>query len=326
MRPVFAIVVVLLTVTAGCSAGSSGESPATDQVDTTPTSTPTPTTTATELPPITLTPEPEVQNPWRKAPIVVATRYENESDREYTARIREAIQFWQTDGAAHPTWEPAFVVRPDAADPDIVVEFKSTIDRCELDHPGTATGCASVLRPDSSPSHPEVIEIVPQETQYQNRELLKHEFGHVLGLRHGDEPIDVMDRSFVPFSRFRAASYDVFVEYPSDFAGEDRSRDQIRHAFDYYEAGAGEWMDANVTFEFTAERADADITITVTRQSPAGSQFDARGRAIYLNGLPHSRHAWHVGYWMGFLFGAEEPADLPPAFDEPQVDDREDWW
>lgn len=326
MRTGVALAVVLVLLVAGCTGGSTGGG----QVETEETpETPSPAETAapTTTPNPTTTTEPPPENPWGKEPVVVGVRHHGDADRVYTPLVRDAVRYWETEGARYATWEPAFSVEPNASDPDVVVSFQSSIDRCELDHPGRVVGCASVLRPNSRPEDPEVIEVVTGHTNYVTRETVKHEFGHLLGLVHGDEPVDVMDEPFVPFSKSRPnATYHVSIEYPGSYAGERTSRRQVRHALDYYEAGAEGWMDGSATFEVTSDRAEADVAIVVTKRSPAGSEADFRAGTIYLNGLLPTRHAWHVGYWLGFLFGATDVDDLPPAFDEPQVDDREDWW
>lgn len=328
-RRLLLLVLAGSVVVAGCSGtgGSGGATPSESPTLATP-ATPSPPATTAE-PAATATPTdetPRVDNPWGHAPVVVGVRYANDSLPDQSGLVSDAVRFWETDGEEHATWEPSFEVDPDAADPDIVVEFKDEIDRCELDHPGRVAGCATVLGPDSDPAHPEVVEVVPGETRYYTREILKHEFGHVLGLYHGDEPIEVMDRSFVPFSRYRAATYRVHLDYPNDYAGEGRSRANVRNALDYYEGGAEGWMQTNVTFEFTDEEGAADVRIQVSKRTPAGSVADFRERTIRLDGLPPTRHGWHVGYWLGFLFGADEVEELPPAFDEPESDDRRDWW
>lgn len=323
MRTRLALSAVLVLLVAGCGGASTGGTP----VETSGPTTSTPFGTATEVPTTTATTEPSPDNPWGKAPIVVGVRYPDDASRDYTPLVEDAVRYWESEGAAYATWAPDFSVEPDASNPDVVVSFRPEIDRCQLDHPGRVVGCASLLRPTSQPDDPEVVEVVTGRTNYDTRETLKHEFGHVLGLAHGDEPLDVMDEPFVPFSRSRAnATYHVYLDFPSDLAGEDASRRQVRHALDYYESGAGGWMDGNATFEFTSDPADADVSVVVTRRSPAGSAADFGSGAIHLNGLPTSRHAWHVGYWLGFLFGASGVDDLPPAFDEPDVDDREEWW
>lgn len=329
MQARFLAVVLVLIVLSGCS--GTGES----LPETTPESTAVGTPTVSQSAPTTAVPSTSAtrtteadtpENPWNKAPIVVGIRYDNDSYPDRSRLVSDAVRFWETDGEPYATWKPSFEVEPDATNPDVVVEFKDRIDRCELDHPGRVAGCASVLRPRSDPEHPEVIEVVPGTTRYYTREILKHEFGHVLGLEHGDEPIDVMDRSFVPFSRDRSATYHVYIEHPDGYAGDDRSRENIRHALDYYEEGAEGWMRSNVTFEYTDDEGAADVRVEVSKRSPAGSVSDFRARTIRLDGLPSSRHGWHVGYWIGFLFGADSIEELPPAFDEPNLDDRQDWW
>lgn len=324
-----AVVLALSMLAAGCS--GSGESlpdtpPEPTTVETATTPQPAPTTAESTEAATRTTVADTPDNPWEKAPIVVGIRYENDPYQDRSGLVSDAVRFWETDGADYATWEPSFEVDPDATDPDILVEFKDGIDRCELDHPGRVAGCATVLRPDYEPAHPEILEVVPGETRYHTREILKHEFGHILGLGHGDEPIEVMDRSFVPFSRYRAATYSVHIDYPNGHAGDDRSRENVRNALDYYEDGAEGWMQTNVTFEYAEVKESADIRIEVTKRSPAGSVADFRARTIRLDGLPSTRHGWHVGYWLGFFFGADEVEELPPAFDEPNVDDRRDWW
>lgn len=321
MERLLPIAVVAVVLLAGCSG-----SPAGDATEASP-EPPVPTTAGpTETPRATPAPTPVPDNPWGKEPIVVAVRYDNASLGDHTALVADAIRYWETEGAPYADWAPAFELAPDATDPDIVVAFTARISRCELDHPGRVAGCASVLNASAHPASPEVVEVVPQRTRYYTRETIKHEFGHILGLRHGEEPVDVMDREFVPFSRYRAADYRVYVGYPADYVGESRSRENIRRALEYYDGGAEGWLPANVSFSFTDEPSAADITVVVTTRSPARSTADFRARTVTLNGLLFDRHGWHVGYWIGFFFGAEEAADLPPAFDEPETDDRVDWW
>jgi hypothetical protein len=321
---------VLLIVLAGCSGSSppGGESettetavPATEPgttVSTSPISTPT---TTKETP----TPEP-VDNPWGKKPIVVGIRNDAHSEN-HTAQVIDAVEYWNTKGREYATWTPAFEVQPDADDPDIVVEFTSKIERCGLEHPGTTLGCAKVLSPDSYPSSPEIVEIVTGQASDELQLTLRHEFGHTLGLYHGNEPTDIMGEEAERFwEKDPDGPYKVHIEFKGGWKAKRLSKEQIQHALDYYESGADGWLEENVSFETTDNRYEADLTIVVRKASDPKSTVNYRTNTITLEGLPHTRHGWHVGYWLGFLFGETDVEELPPPFDEPRVDDRENWW
>lgn len=321
---------VLILLLAGCSGsgGPSGNSEAAQtaaqttesEAATEPTTTASPTTTQG-----TSTPEP-VDNPWGKSPIVVGIRNDANSEN-YTAQVIAAVEYWNTEGQEYATWNPEFEVEPDADDPDIVVEFKPGIEKCGVDHPGTVVGCARVLSASSHPSNPEIVEIKTGEDSDDMQVTLRHEFGHILGLYHGDEPIDIMGEEVEPFwEKNPLGPYKVYVEFAGSWGAQRSSKQQIQHALDYYESGAEGWLAENVSFEMTDNRYEADLIIVVKKGSDPKSTVNFRTNTITLEGLIPTRQGWHVGYWLGYLFGASDVEELPPAFDEPQLDDRENWW
>lgn len=280
----------------------------TEQPDATPTAAPTPTGPA---------------NPWGKRPVVVGIDDGSRSDRNYTRPVRRAIEYWRTDGERAATWNPAFVLRPDASDPDVVVRFVDDVRRCHRSVDDDIVGCAPLLPPDATPPDPALVRVdggLDDESTYLT---VRHEFGHVLGLRHGDEPTAVMAHR-VAVSRALRDRYTVAVVFEDDVINQDRTVRQVEQAVDYYDAGAGGWLEQEVSFELV--EGDADVTIRVS-DDPSRTSIGYRDNmTIHVDGVLHTRHGWHVGYWLGYLLGSESPDDMPPAFDEPETDEREEWW
>lgn len=357
-RGVLAIlVVVVLVVLAGCSSAGVENTPAADTsgqpvVETS--GAPDGTTaadTATSTPGTTTTPPPD--NPWEKS--VVTVRVNNTAtDRDHGPMLRPAIEFWNENGDRYAEYDVEFEVADPSATPDIEIRVVPRIDTCTLaPEQRIVTGCARLLDADSQPNRPEVIRIAAGLTDAQAPETMKHELGHTLGLTHDDAPADVMEhgggKPFIEKPDVDEREYpwlthrfDVYVRYPETATEREREEtvEALDHAFSYYEDGAEGHAPTGLTFEYVEEAERADVAITVTRSGDLGSErreygidIDQDDRLEYytyyeidLHDLPYDRRAWHVGYWLGFLLGADSVEDLPPPFDDPQSDRRERWW
>jgi len=204
------------------------------------------------------------------------------------------------------------------------------------------------------------VQVVAGYSNESTVEILKHEFGHVVGVEHGEEPMptmqamsrvtylsqpDLRDRA-VPW---RSSTLAVHVDV-SALPGHDReeAREQIQHALGYYESGADGAVPSNVSFTSTSNRSAADLRIRVPEES-----FDCGGERlregscgeswvydtdtddapeyfaeyeIRVRGIDTDAFGWHVGYWLSDAMGLTEE-ELPAPFVDADYDERRsEWW
>ncbi|WP_117594268.1 matrixin family metalloprotease [Haloprofundus halophilus] len=295
-------------------------------------------------------------NPWGDDPVVVAIENRDEPDREFAPLVREATSYWEQNGREYTGFDVAYRVVPDAEDPDIVVEFVDEVPNCS--NVTGAAGCAPRITDSRQIQRPETVSVRTGLSDASTELVLRHEFGHTLGLGHDDEPADVMAASSVlhtepqPNATERAfpwadPHFTVYAD-TDDASDPEAAREQIRHAFGYYEEGADENVPGNLTFEYVDSPEDADVRIQFAEDSAcddgpgscavsSGPDPDGDGAIeeyerleITLVELDSDAIGWHVGTWFAtYGLGAENPADKPEPFQDPDPDYdeiRSEWW
>ncbi|WP_396611398.1 matrixin family metalloprotease [Haloferax sp. S1W] len=353
----FSLVVALLVVFAGCTApaipenGTTTPSSHPTSGESTPVRTTSPMTTPSSA---TTTAEPTPASgfgPWGDDPVVIAV--EGPSDgRDYAPLVREATDFWETNDGKYLGYEVEFEVVPNADNPDIVVQFSESIPDCG--DQSDAVGCAPYVTDARQIDRPETIYIKTGFSDDSTVEIIEHEFGHSLGLAHGDEPDELMNATGILYTLpltnatekafpWDDANFTVYID-ESGAKNPEKAREQVQHALDYYEAGAPGMPD-NISFTRVENPEDAEIRISFSDTSPCAedaascssvSGYDPDGdRAletydhfrVVLVDLDTDAVGWHVGYWMAHYFGAEDDADKPDPFQNASYSDRRsEWW
>lgn len=362
------VAVIGLVLLAGCSGGSLQETTPTSETTTAPaetTTTTSTTTTTTEKTTTattkTTTEKENVANPWGKQNVTVAVWNSVNQSRDVTPLVNRTLDYWNGDASEYGRYNVTFVPTMSIQDADILVKFVGQIAECGYDVDLDSTvGCAPIYDEYSTPAHPVEIEVVAGYSDESTTQILKHEFGHVLGIEHGEEPLPLMeptshheylsqtdlgDRA-VPW---RNDTLSVHVDV-STLPGHDRddAREQIRHALDYYESGADGAVPDNVSFVQTSNRPAADVQIRFpddpfdcagerVRDGSCGSSWiydtdtdDApeyfASYEIRVRGIDPDAIGWHVGYWLSEAMGLSED-ELPEPFVDADYDDRRDeWW
>lgn len=357
MRPTPVILLCLVVVSGGCMGTLQPEQMPTAAPTATSTAEPTPTLTPTATATPTATPRPP-QNPWRASPIVVSVADDAGTDRDYEALVEEATQYWEQNWTQFTVTERhiTYLVVENASDPDIEVRFVRSIPECGDGGGDHTLGCAPQIEPGDEVEKPTLIQIKSGYDDATTLRTLKHEFGHVLGVEHGEGP-DFMNASFLattlPQTNASERSYpwqetelSVYVRY-DDLPGHDHddAKTQIRHALDYYEAGAEGHLEEMPTFSFTDDEAAADIRIYFQDQLPSGERQasvahrygidpDDDGALeyytqveIYLSDIDVEAVGWHTGYWLAYAFNTDADGQLPPPFVDADYDTTHgQWW
>lgn len=322
---------VLLVVLSGCgSASLEGPAPTTTPQTFTGTATtdvPSATTTEQDASSSTTTgtPTPKpVDNPWGREPVVIGVDGSRDPNRNYTSPVSRAVEFWETNGSNATAWPPVFRLSPDASNPDVVVRFVSTLEACGTESTELTVGCAARLDADDEPAEPEVVFVNMGLTNESTYRVVRHELGHVLGLEHGQGPGAVMK----PYDRVFDRVIRVYFEHHSGVTAVRLDREeQAARAFEYYAEGADGHVTEELEFAVVEDRPGADVVIEFFDQGGRSiARSDDGPVVIEIHGILVQHTGWHVGYWLGFYFGAETLEDLPPPFDEPEHDRRSQWW
>lgn len=352
-RSALAVALAATLLVAGCSGPiGGGESTAT------PTAEGGADARATPTPPTqTPTAVPDRPSPWGEGPIVVGVAG-SASDRNFVPLVERATAYWERNAERYAGYPVSFRVRPDAAHPDVRVRFVEDVPRCDAG-PGArdVAGCAPYVT-EAADVGAAALPVYVQTglSDASTVRVLRHEFGHLLGLGHGDAPRRLMRPSATLYTTPKPnATERAFPWNDSRFgvyvagSGVDRPatvRSQIDHALAYYEDGAP-GMPGNLTFHYVDDPANADVVVrfrgadacrpgsdSVSCVSTRGPDLDGDGAietysraTITLGGIDADAVGWHVGNWLAYALGAEDPAARPPPFRDASYRERRSaWW
>lgn len=358
---VVALSLVAVLVLAGCSASPTQPSETRGSPTESPTDQPTETPVVTATPEPTPTPEPYPSNHWDEQLLVVGLNTTNAStDKNYTEMVREATAYWQSHSEQYAGYPLDFRVEPDHPNPDIIVNMVEDIETCGLDtDTDRITGCAALLSESYHPHRPEVMKIQLGLTYDSTAQTMKHEFGHLLGLRHGEEPMPLMnatnelvhealpnavDRSY-PWQTRNLTVYidDQTAKYSS--LDRDKARDQIQHAVHFYDSGRSDLKPSDVSIQMTNNKSEADIIVQFTNLPSTGNDYDLDVYGYDLDvdsdleyysqfiikldeaGDDEDLIAYRAAWWMGSALGADSTEDLPaPIRDAEYQEASGEWW
>lgn len=297
-------------------------------------------------------------NHWRSTVISVSYEPPAGDDRDYRRLVHRAAAYWTENSQRYAGYDVGLRLVDSAENADIHVRFVGSVSDCGAHGSEHTAGCAPVLTDARQVDRPVDVRVRTGLSDASTVQVLKHEFGHTLGLRHGEAPSEVMqaysalntvpkpnatDRE-LPWAGEELLVYADYESLPS--AERDEARRQVRAALGYYADGAGGTVPENVTFYATDSPEDADIVIefdgTATCRSGPGSCGTLSGEdedgdgaleyydslRIVLIDLDAEVIGWHVGRWLGTGFGHTEEREYPePLRRSASYDERRSaWW
>ena len=312
--------------------------------------------TATETPTPTLDVQ-SADNPWGKDTVTVALVEGGHEEIDYAKSLSGALDYWNAN-TQYGDYTVRFVAIDDVDEADVRVEIRNSVESCGVEHSDRVLGCAPLLVTRTAADPPETVTIEAGYNPESTEEIMIHEFGHVLGIQHGEEPEQYMQPNETVYRtaqpnvsergypwrttefRFYAATEDL-PEHERDDA-----REQVEHAIEYYERVKDEDDDVpeNVTVEWADNRSDANVVVEfpettasgdsgVSQLGGVGPDLDGDGSIEYyanitvsLADIDTEAVGWHTGNWFGQALGLNE-STLPAPFrsDDPR-DWRDDWW
>lgn len=352
MRTAWTLAVVAAVLLAGCGAGGPSTATRTTGAGTstapdTPTATPTPTATATA------TPAPSYDNPWNERVVTVEVVG---TERDVRPLVKRALSYWEANAAPETAYnEVEFRLVDSARTADVQVRVTEIL-RCG----GTvdsAVGCAPLPGDDGRHRGQVDVRVAPGYTDASTVSILKHEFGHTLGLGHTSKlPFMTAANELRTLPQTDAANRTnpwgqsgiaVYVDRSAVPAGlNDTVVEQMTHVFTYFNNGGEGATPPNVTLTRTDSRAEADVVIELVRNDEIENRDYANGwwygtnpdtderletvtnatvRVAYNVNRADGYIGWATGYYVAAALQASYD-DLPPPWSDEDVTYRDEWW
>lgn len=369
-----AVLLALLVVLAGCSGVVQETEPTTTETvtagsdtvaETTASATEAGTTTVTattaEIPQTTESPrttESAPDNPWSEEEVTVAVVNRANRSRNVTPLVNRTLAYWNEHADEHGDYDVTFALSENDRSADVVVEYVVSIPECGVSDNETTVGCAPLLTAHSTASGEETVEVVAGYSNDSTVEILKHEFGHLLGIEHGEEPMPTMEalsrHTYLSQSDaserelpWRNATLTVAVDM-ENMTYRQTAREQVRHALEYYEDGADGAVPENVSFVTVDDASEADIAVSSPTAVTCGQSRDteascgrtwgydtdtddaleyySRAEITVAHQAEVDLVGWYVGYWLGYAFGLDED-ELPEPFVDADYETASgEWW
>lgn len=341
MRLTTVVVILLLAGCGGQPSATDTPDPTADASDLTPTATPMPTDTPT--PP---------DNPYEADPVIVGI--DNPTNRSYAPLVHKAVEYWEEKDSQYGDYTANYQIQPDAPSPDINIRFVDKIDVCGTESGEDIVGCAPYVN-DTSPDEPVEVRIERgKRGATYNKSLIqtiKHEFGHLYGIEHGEEPMPLMNDTHTTNLTSQPNATERAIPWKNDtiqiYVDKNSFADSIQPEIDTQVGNTLEWFNdgkgttpANFTIERTKNRSEAEI-IVESGNAPEGSastsdgaygfDTDSDGELEYYTNVTVvidtrvNAHdfGWHIGYWTDLFVNPDERSE---QFADPDGGDRRDWW
>ena len=273
------------------------------------------------------------------------------TDRE-RALAAEGLAYWEDEATEYAGFDVEFrVLEPGATPangPDVRLRFVETVRACG--DTAFPAGCAPRLNASTGVDRPAAVAVRSGLADDATRLVVRHEAGHLLGLRHTDRPRDVMahERGLAtlprPDATERANPWNdstLTVALAGDGTTDERYREELDYALDYVREGADGAVPADVSVRVVEDPEAADVTVRPVSSDDCtadegsclvleGVDPDRDGAIerytsaeIRLVGLDPDAASWHVA---SQFVGTFHTGDSPDRLDEADARERRGDW
>lgn len=299
----------------------------------------------TDVPQLPESPAPaSADNPWGRRTVVVNATDGQGRVPAIRPVVERTLRYWARNDGRYADYSVNFSYRPAAEQAGVTIRYVENVSRCGPHVLGRPLGCAPRLAADATPPRPVVVAVRADRPPAETALTLRHEFGHVLGIDHGEPPMPLMARSNL---HAKAAPWDRQDIAVAVVAGDGDGvtpvyRRQVGHALAYYSSGAEGFVPPEtVGFRWVDRRAAANVVVVLEDDVPhnddpystmrtVNGTVDGtvyRRTTITLFGVDGPAAGWHAGYWLGHALGAPDRTALPPAFREGDAAHSSSrWW
>ena len=172
----------------------------------------------------------------------VTVRIDDRSDTAHDLQeiTADSLAYWTEHSAEYAGFEIAFDV-VDEESPDIAIVYADDSSDCSMvdGYSERVLGCAPVLRPESRVRDTvRAIVVAGTRPVGKIRTTTKHELGHILGLGHEDEPLEIMSNR--PEDRIPqyALRIDIWETVLETHRGTNEAFAVVSHGVDAWNDGA----------------------------------------------------------------------------------------
>ena len=131
-------------------------------------------------------------HPYANEVLVVSLDARVEPQGDVTAAIETATAYWQRSAPRYADFPVSYTFDPDAESPDIEVRTVEMLEHCGDHDSETIAGCAPQVTTETLRPETATIRIEAELREPFLTRILKHEFGHTLGLDHERQPQRIM--------------------------------------------------------------------------------------------------------------------------------------